>query len=106
MTDNKYLQYKAWREHSESGRATYGQLNPSGTELCISLDCKCGAELHADGHMEGIICSHCGRVYVLSRFIEAYQVPDDIRKVALEHLTIVDGVDDDRLTVAYNARKE
>lgn len=48
-----------------------------GTDVCMDVQCECGAALHHDGYFANVVqCPHCQAIYEMPAFVYPRRVSD------------------------------
>ena len=66
------------RQFGVPHEAPYGWIQWKGTNVCIDIECACGAHLHHDGDfMYHVQCGRCKQIYECDGFIKLHPIPTE-----------------------------
>lgn len=92
-------EFQPWRKFRPNSDASpHGWIQWKGTDVCMDFRCPCGAPTHVDASFVYFVrCSGCRKVYELSGFVEAREVPSSEMRNVGEHNI---GIDEHRESAA------
>ena len=71
-------------EINKNRERPYAHIQWKGTDVCMDIHCKCGADLHIDEEFcHHIKCIRCGAFYECSGFIELYEIDHEPESVKI-----------------------
>jgi hypothetical protein len=81
---DRFMSLFGYVKSKSEAEGPHGWIQWKGTNVCIDLQCECGAAPHFDGEFFYYFrCADCGKTYAVGQYVKLVEIP-------AEHMKAVD----------------